>query len=144
MVKSPFKSMTMCVELMCTSSNPCALLMSTTTSCKICTKKMGKGEKKKKKKRELFFFLSFPHPCLNNRELLLMIHTLRLSSAKRITAICPYYAYGRQDRKVKPRVPISASAVAQLLEVFFSFLPYPLSSSFFPPFLLCSHVFVFS
>eukprot|EP00009_Paramoeba_aestuarina_P017750 CAMPEP_0201539660 /NCGR_PEP_ID=MMETSP0161_2-20130828/70527_1 /ASSEMBLY_ACC=CAM_ASM_000251 /TAXON_ID=180227 /ORGANISM="Neoparamoeba aestuarina, Strain SoJaBio B1-5/56/2" /LENGTH=541 /DNA_ID=CAMNT_0047947071 /DNA_START=84 /DNA_END=1709 /DNA_ORIENTATION=- len=52
----------------------------------------------------------------NIMELLLLIHTLRLSSAKRVTAICPYYAYGRQDRKVKPRVPISASAVAQLLE----------------------------
>jgi len=52
----------------------------------------------------------------NIMELLLLIHTLRLSSAKRVTAICPYYGYGRQDRKVKPRVPISASAVAQLLE----------------------------
>lgn len=49
-------------------------------------------------------------------ELLLLIHTLRLSSAKRVTAIVPYYAYGRQDRKVKPRVPISASVVAQLIE----------------------------
>jgi ribose-phosphate pyrophosphokinase len=49
-------------------------------------------------------------------ELLLLIHTLRLSSAKRITAIVPYFAYARQDRKTKPRVPISASAVAQLIE----------------------------
>jgi len=49
-------------------------------------------------------------------ELLLLIHTLKLSSAKRITAVIPYYGYGRQDRKTKPRVPISASAVAQLIE----------------------------
>jgi len=52
----------------------------------------------------------------NLMELLLLIHTLKLSSAKRITAIMPYFGYARQDRKVKPRVPISASAVAQLIE----------------------------
>eukprot|EP01103_Thecamoeba_quadrilineata_P007630 TRINITY_DN17483_c0_g1_i1.p1 TRINITY_DN17483_c0_g1~~TRINITY_DN17483_c0_g1_i1.p1 ORF type:complete len:446 (-),score=89.36 TRINITY_DN17483_c0_g1_i1:92-1429(-) len=49
-------------------------------------------------------------------ELLLLIHTLHLSSAKRITAIIPYFAYSRQDRKILPRTPISASAVAQLIE----------------------------
>eukprot|EP00744_Colponema_vietnamica_P011756 GILI01016519.1.p1 GENE.GILI01016519.1~~GILI01016519.1.p1 ORF type:complete len:342 (-),score=87.06 GILI01016519.1:125-1150(-) len=49
-------------------------------------------------------------------ELLLMIHTAKLSSAKRITAIVPYFAYSRQDRKVQSRVPISASAVAQLIQ----------------------------
>ncbi|EAN79273.1 phosphoribosylpyrophosphate synthetase, putative [Trypanosoma brucei brucei TREU927] len=49
-------------------------------------------------------------------ELLLLVHTLKLSSAKRITAIVPYFAYSRQDRKTEPRVPISASAVAQLLQ----------------------------
>jgi len=57
-------------------------------------------------------------PMTNDRlvELLLMIHTLKLSSAKRITCVIPYFGYARQDRKVKPRVPISASAVAQLIE----------------------------
>lgn len=56
-------------------------------------------------------------PDINTRlmELLLLIHTLRLSSAKRITAVIPHFGYARQDRKVKPRVPISASAVAQLI-----------------------------
>ena len=49
-------------------------------------------------------------------ELLLMIHTLKLSSARRITAIIPYFAYSRQDRKLQGRVPISASAVAQLIQ----------------------------
>ncbi len=49
-------------------------------------------------------------------EALVMIHDLKLSSARRITAVLPYYGYGRQDRKDKPRVPISAKLVASLLE----------------------------
>ena len=49
-------------------------------------------------------------------ELLEILDTLRLSSAERITAVIPYYGYGRQDRKDKPRVPISAKLVASLLE----------------------------
>jgi len=57
-----------------------------------------------------------PHVHHNLMELLLLIHTLKLASAKRITAIVPYFCYARQDRKTKPRVPISASAVAQLIE----------------------------
>jgi ribose-phosphate pyrophosphokinase len=48
-------------------------------------------------------------------ELLLMIHTVKLSSAARVTAVIPHYAYSRQDQKTHPRVPISASAVAQLI-----------------------------
>jgi ribose-phosphate pyrophosphokinase len=49
-------------------------------------------------------------------EVLCMMDALKRSSAERITAVLPYYGYGRQDRKDKPRVPISAKLVASLLE----------------------------
>ena len=48
-------------------------------------------------------------------ELLIMIDAFRRSSATRITAVLPYYGYARQDRKDKPRVPISAKLVANVL-----------------------------
>ena len=50
-------------------------------------------------------------------ELLIMTDALRRSSARRITAVIPYYGYARQDRKVKPRVPITAKLVADLIMV---------------------------
>src|SRR5881398_4247155 len=49
-------------------------------------------------------------------ELLVMMDALKRASARRITAVLPYYGYARQDRKVQPRVPVSARLVADLLE----------------------------
>ncbi len=53
----------------------------------------------------------------NLMELLIMIQTLRLDSAARITAVVPYLCYGRSDKKDQPRVPITSRLVADMLEV---------------------------
>src|SRR5579871_959495 len=49
-------------------------------------------------------------------ELLLMMDALKRASAERITAVLPYYGYARQDRKDKPRMPISARLIANLIQ----------------------------
>src|SRR5215216_1041922 len=53
----------------------------------------------------------------NLMELLIMIQTLRLDSAARITAVVPYLCYGRSDKKDQPRVPITARLVADMIEI---------------------------
>ncbi|MBN1586304.1 MAG: ribose-phosphate pyrophosphokinase [Candidatus Omnitrophica bacterium] len=53
----------------------------------------------------------------NLMELLIMMDALKRSSARRITAVIPYYGYARQDRKDQPRVPITAKLVANLITI---------------------------
>jgi len=66
--------------------------------------------------RDVFVLQSTCTPVNDNlMQLLIIMDALRRASAKRITAVIPYYGYGRQDRKVKPRVPISAKLVADLI-----------------------------
>ncbi|MGA2586729.1 MAG: ribose-phosphate pyrophosphokinase [Candidatus Aminicenantales bacterium] len=66
---------------------------------------------------DIFIIQSGSHPANSHlMELLLMIDAFKRASADRITAVMPYYCYARQDWKDRPRVPISARLVADLLE----------------------------
>ncbi|MBW2232849.1 MAG: ribose-phosphate pyrophosphokinase [Deltaproteobacteria bacterium] len=66
--------------------------------------------------RDCFVLQSTCAPANTNlMELLITMDALKRSSARRITAVIPYYGYARQDRKVKPRVPITAKLVADLI-----------------------------
>ena len=66
--------------------------------------------------KDIFIIQSTCCPVNDNlMEFLLMIDAFRRSSAQRITAVIPYYGYARQDKKVAPRVPISAKLVANLI-----------------------------
>jgi len=64
----------------------------------------------------VFFIQSTFAPSDNLMELLLLIDTAKRASAGYITAVIPYFGYARQDRKDKPRVPISAKLMANLIE----------------------------
>ncbi len=66
--------------------------------------------------KDVFIVQSTCRPVNDNLvELLLMIDAFKRSSVRRITAVMPYYGYARQDKKVAPRVPISAKLVADML-----------------------------
>jgi len=64
---------------------------------------------------EVFIIQSTFSPAENLLELLMMIDAARRSSAKRVIAVIPYFGYARQDRKDKPRVPITAKLIANLI-----------------------------
>ena len=67
---------------------------------------------------DVFVVQSTSYPANDNlMELLICIDALRRASAKRITAVMPYFGYARQDRKPGPRTPISAKLVANLITV---------------------------
>ncbi len=69
------------------------------------------------RQRDVFLVQPFVSPVNTSiMELLIMIDAARRASAGRITAVIPYYAYGRSDKKDQPRVPISARLLANLLE----------------------------
>ncbi len=69
------------------------------------------------RQQEIYLIQSTCSPVNDNLfELLLLIDALKRSSASRIIAVVPYFGYSRQDKKVSPRVPISAKLVADLLE----------------------------
>ncbi len=70
------------------------------------------------RQRDVFVIQPFSFPVNKNLvELLIMLDALKRASAGRITAVVPYYGYGRTDKKDQPRVPITARLVADLLTV---------------------------
>ena len=69
------------------------------------------------RERDVFIVQSMTSPVNTSiMELLIMIDAMKRASAGRITAVVPYYAYGRSDKKDQPRVPITASLLANLIE----------------------------
>ena len=70
------------------------------------------------RERDVFLIQPIAVPVNENLfELLIMIDAAKRASAGRITAVIPFYAYGRSDKKDQPRVPITARLVANLIEV---------------------------
>lgn len=92
-------------------------------SGKINLKKFSDGEISVKiednvRGKEVFIVQSTSAPANDHlMELILIMDALRRASVSSISVVIPYYGYGRQDRKVEPRVPISARVVADLIEV---------------------------
>lgn len=85
------------------------------------TSSFGDGEKFAQfpdniRRSDVFIIQSTQQPDGNWMELFIMLNAAKLASAGEITAVIPYFGYARQDRKVKPRVPISAKLMANLLE----------------------------
>ncbi|MCX5800360.1 MAG: ribose-phosphate pyrophosphokinase [Candidatus Eisenbacteria bacterium] len=66
---------------------------------------------------DVFIFQPTFPPSKNLMELLVMLDAAKRSSARRVTAVIPYFGYARQDRKDQPRVPITAKLVANLITV---------------------------
>ncbi len=93
------------------------------TQGKILVSRFSDGECRVKIKetvrgKDVFVIQSTSPPVNENLvELLVMIDAFRRASAKRITAVIPYYGYSRQDRKDTPRVPITAKLVANMISV---------------------------
>lgn len=89
---------------------------------KIISKKFSDGELSIKidenvRGRDVYIIQSLSHPANDNiMELVLILDALRRASTRRVTTVIPYYGYGRQDRKVEPRVPISARVVADIIQ----------------------------
>jgi ribose-phosphate pyrophosphokinase len=68
--------------------------------------------------QDVYVFQTTSYPVHRNlMELLILLQTLRLDSAARVTAVIPYMCYARSDKKDKPRVPITARLVADMIEV---------------------------
>ena len=68
------------------------------------------------RQRDVFLVQSFSYPVNDNlMEMLIMIDAAKRASAGRITAVIPYYGYGRTDKKDQPRVPITARLIADLI-----------------------------
>src|ERR1700686_169439 len=68
--------------------------------------------------RDVFVIQPFSFPVNRSiMEILIMIDALKRASAARITAVIPYLAYGRSDKKDQPRVPITARLIADMIEV---------------------------
>jgi len=69
------------------------------------------------RRSDVFIVQSTPPPAENLMELLILIDAAKRASAKRITAVIPYFGYARQDRKDQPRVAITAKLIANLITV---------------------------